>query len=70
MVIYTLTDDCGEIKKGSKLLFNKSQQRFECMKDKELFISNFAPYEDLLKIKIHRVLTKKSQSRTIFTIPF
>lgn len=71
MVIYTLKEDSvNGIKKDTKLIFNKSQQRFECMRDKSLYISNFAPFAELMKIKIHRVLTKKSEEKRIIVIPF
>ncbi|MFZ2882229.1 MAG: hypothetical protein WA019_04095 [Candidatus Moraniibacteriota bacterium] len=70
MVIYTLTDDVNGIKKGSKLVFNKSQQRFEAMRDKDQYISNFAPFCELLKIKIHRVLTTASEQKRVIVIPF
>ncbi len=71
MVIYTLKEDSANgIKKDTKLIFNKSQQRFECMKDHDLYISNFAPNSELLKIKIHRILTKKSEEKRIIVIPF
>lgn len=70
MVIYTLTDDVNEIKKGTKFLFNKSMQRFEAIIDKDIRISNNAPYSTLIKIKIHRVLTEKSESKKTIYIPF
>lgn len=71
MVIYTLVEDSvNGIKKDTKLIFNKSQQRFECMKDHDLYISNYAPFCELLKIKIHRVLTRKSEEKRIIVIPF
>jgi hypothetical protein len=72
MVIYTLREDSvNGIKKDTKLIFNKSQQRFECMKDHDLYISNYAPVCELLKINIHRVLTTKSEEkRRVIVIPF
>ena len=71
MVIYTLKEDSvNGISKGSKLIFNRSRQRFECMKDKSLYISNLAPARELLKIKIHRVLTKQSEQKRVIVIPF
>lgn len=71
MVIYTLNEDSvNGIKKNTKLIFNRSRQRFECMSDKDMYISNFSPYRELLKIRVHRVLTKQSETKRIITIPF
>lgn len=71
MVIYTLIEDSHNgIKKGSKLVFNKSKQRFECLSDHDRFISNFSPNCELLKIRIHRILTQKSESKRVIVIPF
>lgn len=71
MVIYTLIEDSvNGIKKGSKLIFNRSHQRFECMRDHDLYISNFASFHELMKIKIHRVLTKSSEEKRVIVIPF
>jgi hypothetical protein len=70
MVIYTLSEDCNEIKKGTKFLFNKSMQRFEAVGDKDIQISNYAPFSILLKLKIHRILTEKSECKKTIFIPF
>jgi len=70
MVIYTLDSDINEIKKGTKFTFNKSEQRFEKIGDKSTCISNNSPCSVMLHIKIHRILTGKSEGKKTIYIPF
>lgn len=70
MIIYTLDDDVNDIKKGTKFTFNKSLQKFEALGDKEVYISNNAPFKVMVHIRIHRVLTAKSEVKKTIYIPF
>jgi len=70
VIIYRVIRDYGDIKVGTSLIFNKSQQRFENFSHTK-FISNVESAHHPGLIVVLRELTAVSErKKTFFTIPF
>lgn len=69
MIVYITTFDYGEIKKGTVLTFNKSNQYFE-NSNHNIKITNEESFRHPYLIKVLKEVTNRSENKKVINIPF
>jgi len=69
MIVYLLTRDFSQIPQGTKLFFNKTNQRFETF-NRKYWISNEQSAKTPGMIVVHKVFEKKAKKKRVIIIPF